>query len=95
MPGKSEMFPRLAGIPAADQWINPVCIKPRIPRLHGKVERSHGNDERELYQRLSCKDEVELNRKSTQREDFYKLHRPHGSMKGRTPYEILQSHLEK
>jgi len=79
----------------ADLGINHVYIKPRTPRLNGKVERSHGTDEREFYQLLSYKDDVDLNRKLTQWEDFYNLHRPHGSLKGQTPYEVLRSYLRK
>jgi transposase InsO family protein len=27
-------------------------------------------------------------------EEFYNVHRPHGSLKGRTPYEVLKTHLD-
>jgi transposase InsO family protein len=77
----------------ADLEINHVYIKPRTPRLNGKVERSHGTDDMEFYQLLSYTDDVDLNRKLTQWENFYNLYRPHGSLKGRTPYEVLRSHL--
>ena len=33
--------------------VNHVYIKPRSPNLNGKVERSHGTDEREFYQLLT------------------------------------------
>jgi transposase InsO family protein len=77
----------------ADLGIHHVYIKPRTPRLNGKVERSHGTDETEFYQLLSYKDDVDLNQKLTQWEDFYNLHRPHGSLKGKTPYEVLRARL--
>ena len=54
----------------ADRGINHVYIKPRTPRLNGKAERSHETDEREFYQLLNYKDEVDLNRKLTQWEDL-------------------------
>lgn len=54
----------------ADRGIHHVCIKPRTPRLNGKVERSYGTDEQEFYQLQSCKDDVDLNRKLTQWEDL-------------------------
>lgn len=76
-----------------DLGIRHVYIKPRTPRLNGKVERSHGTDETEFYQLLTYTGDVDLNRKLTQWENFYNLHRPHGSLKGRTPYEVLRSHL--
>lgn len=37
-------------------------IKPRRLRLNGKVERSHGTDQREFYQLLTYKDDVDLHR---------------------------------
>jgi transposase InsO family protein len=36
-----------------DKEINPVYIKPRRPRLNGKVERSHRINEEEFYRVLS------------------------------------------
>jgi transposase InsO family protein len=79
----------------ASSTVNPVSrtrhvyIKPRSPRLNGKVERSHGTDEREFYQLLTYTDDVDLNEKLSEWEDFYNLHRPHKSLKGKTPYEVL------
>jgi transposase InsO family protein len=35
-----------------DKGINHIYIKPRRPRLNGKVERSHRIDEEEFYQML-------------------------------------------
>lgn len=77
----------------SDLGINHVYIKPRTPRLNGKVERSHGTDEREFYQLLTYKDDVDLELKLKQWEEFYNVHRPHGSLKGCTPYEVLKTHL--
>ena len=78
----------------SDLWINYVYIRPCTPRLNRKVERSHGTDEREFYQPLTYKDDVDLNRKLTQWEEFYNVHRPHGSLNGHTPYEALRTRLK-
>ena len=78
----------------ADLGINHVYIKPRTPRLNGKVERSHGTDETEFYQLLTYTDDVDLNQKLTEWEDFYNLYRPHGSLNGQSPYEALRACLK-
>jgi hypothetical protein len=52
----------------------------------------HGTDQREFYQLLTYKDDVDLNAKLAEWEAFYNYHRPHGSLGGKTPYERL---LEK
>ena len=36
-----------------DKGINHVYIKPRTPRLNGKVERAHRIDEEEFYRMLN------------------------------------------
>jgi transposase InsO family protein len=74
----------------ADLGINHVYIKPRSPHLNGKVERSHSTDQQEFYQLLSYKDDVDLDAKLRVWEDFYNLWRPHSSLNGKTPYEILR-----
>jgi len=77
-----------------DLGIRHVYIKPRTPRLNGKVERSHGTDEREFYQLLSYKDDVDLHEKLGQWESFYNFYRPHGSLNGKTPYEVLKDKMQ-
>ncbi len=72
-----------------DLGISHVYIKPRSPNLNGKVERSHRTDGMEFYQLLSYTDDVDLNKKLKVWEDFYNFHRPHASLKGKTPYEVL------
>ncbi|UYW02445.1 IS481 family transposase [Flavobacterium agricola] len=69
-------------------------IKVGTPQLNGKVERSHLTDKKEFYQLLSYTDDVDLNQKLEQWENFYNFNRPHGSFKGKTPYEILKSKLK-
>jgi hypothetical protein len=69
-------------------------IKPRTPRLNGKVERSHSTDQREFYQLLTYKDDVDLNKKLQEWASYYNLHRPHGGLKGKTPYEALRERIQ-
>lgn len=68
-------------------------IKARTPQLNGKVERSHLTDKREFYQLLTYTDDVDLNKKLKDWENFYNFDRPHGAFKGKTPYEVLKSKL--
>jgi transposase InsO family protein len=77
-----------------DLGIRHVYIKPRTPRLNGKVERSHRTDKDEFYQLLSFTDDVDLNQKLAEWEDFYNFCRPHRSLKGKTPYEVLREKLQ-
>jgi transposase InsO family protein len=77
----------------ADLGIRHVYIKPRTPRLNGKVERSHGTDEVEFYQLLTYTGDVDLERKLKKWENYYNYHRPHGSLNGKTPYEVLREYL--
>jgi transposase InsO family protein len=74
--------------------IRHVYIRPRTPRLNGKVERSHRVDAEEFYQLLDQRgvsDDIRLfNEKLREWEDYYNFHRPHGALNGQTPYERLQ-----
>ncbi len=76
-----------------DLGIRHVYIKPRSPRLNGKVERSHQTDDLEFYQLLTYADDVDLSQKLRIWEDYYNFHRPHGSLKGKAPCEILREKL--
>jgi transposase InsO family protein len=73
--------------------IRHVYIRPRTPRLTGKVERSHRVDDEEFYQLLDqdgVSDDIHLfNEKLREWEDYYNYHRPHGALDGQTPYERL------
>lgn len=75
--------------------IKHVYIRPRTPRLNGKVERSHRVDGQEFYQLLDrdgISDDIHLfNQKLREWEDYYNYHRPHGALDGQTPYERLIS----
>uniref|UniRef100_UPI00300AF565 IS481 family transposase n=1 Tax=Streptomyces sp. CA2R101 TaxID=3120152 RepID=UPI00300AF565 len=76
-----------------DKGIGHIRIKPRTPRLNGKVERSHRIDSEEFYRLLEGQviDDVNLfNIKLQEWEDYYNYHRPHGALTGQTPYERLR-----
>ena len=68
-------------------------IKAGTPQLNGKVERSHLTDKKEFYQLLTYTDDVNLKEKLQEWEQFYNFNRPHGSFKGKTPYEVLKCKL--
>ena len=76
-----------------DRGIRHVYIKPRSTNLNEKVERSHLTDEQEFYQLFSYKDDADLEKKMEEWEVFYNYCRPHSSLKGKTPYEILKEKL--
>jgi transposase InsO family protein len=76
-----------------DKGIRHAYIKPSSPQLNGKVERSHRTDEQEFYQLLTYKDDIDLNAKLIEWENFYNLSRPHGAFNGSAPYEILRERL--
>ena len=66
----------------------------KSPQLKGKVERSHLTDQQEFYQLLTFTDDVDLNKKIEHWEQFYNFDRPHGSLGGKTPFEVLRSALK-
>jgi transposase InsO family protein len=76
-----------------DKGVGHHYIKPRTPRLNGKVERSHRIDAEEFYRLLDgvvIDDASVFNDKLQQWEDYYNYHRPHGGLDGQTPYERLR-----
>jgi transposase InsO family protein len=76
-----------------DKGAGHVYIKPRTPRLNGKVERSHRIDAEEFYRMLDgvvIDDAKIFNDKLQEWENFYNYHRPHGGLGGQTPYERLR-----
>jgi transposase InsO family protein len=77
-----------------DQGLQHVYIKPQTPQLNGKVERSHRTDETEFYQLLTYTDDVDLSSKLEAWENFYNYDRPHISLEGKTPYEVMRSLLK-
>jgi transposase InsO family protein len=71
-----------------DKGIGHVYIKPRTPRLNGKVERSHRIDAEEFYRLLDgvVIDDTKLfNDKLQEWEDFYNYHRPTAAWAARRP----------
>ena len=76
-----------------DKGVGHRYIKPRTPRLNGKVERSHRIDAEEFYRLLDgavIDDAKVFNNKLQEWEDYYNYHRPHGGLGGQTPYERLK-----
>src|SRR5512133_3094838 len=76
-----------------DKGVSHIYIKPRTPRLNGKVERSHRIDAEEFYRLLDgtlIDDAKVFNDKLQEWEDYYNYHRPHGALAGQTPYERLR-----
>jgi hypothetical protein len=61
---------------------------------NGKVEGSHRTDQKEFYQLLTYTDNVDLNTKLKAWESFYNYDRPHISLEGKTPYEVMMSLLK-
>ena len=77
-----------------DLGMRHVYIKPRTPQLNGKVERSNRTDQTEFYQLLTYTDYVDPNVKLKAWEDFYNYDRPHLSLEGKTPYDVMKCLLE-
>ena len=76
-----------------DLGIEHVYIKPRSPRLNGKVERSHRTDQAEFYQLIEYKGDVDLEKRLAKWQQYYNLYRPHTAHGGRTPFEVLHEKL--
>jgi transposase InsO family protein len=76
-----------------DQGIQHVYIKPRTPQLNGKVVHSHRTDQTQFYRLLSYTDDVDLIAKLEVWENFNNYDRPHISLEGKTPYEVMKSLL--
>ena len=81
-----------------DKGIIHRYIKPKTPRLNGKVERSHRIDNEEFYKLLDgvvISSVDEFNERLDQWETYYNYQRPHGSLGGETPYERLKNKLNQ
>lgn len=63
-------------------------IKPRSPYLNGKVERSQRTDVEEFYSVIDLKSE-DLSEQLDEWQFFYNWHRPHGSLKSKSPIDIV------
>jgi len=75
------------------QGIHHRHIRPRTPRLNGKVERSHRTDEQEFYSKQSFTDIEDLVGKLAEWEKHYNYNRAHMALDGQTPAERLRSKL--
>lgn len=76
-----------------DIGISHVYIRKASPHLNGKVERSHLTDQQEFYQLVEYKDDIDIEGKLAEWENFYNYHRPNGALQGKTPYEVLKEKL--
>jgi transposase InsO family protein len=68
-------------------------IRPRTPRLNGKVERSHRTDEREFYSKQKFSDAEDLDKKLSAWQKEYNEERIHMALQGKTPAEVLKAKL--
>ena len=62
-------------------------IKPASPHLNGKVERSQRTDIEEFYSTVNLT-AADLSAQLQSWQDHYNQHRPHGSLSGRTPWQV-------
>ncbi len=69
-------------------------LKPGMPHLNGKVERSQKTDLSEFYSvaGISCPD---LEEQLDEWQSFYNWHRPHGSLHGQSPVERVCDRLDR
>lgn len=81
------------GFHLAQQQIKHRLIRPRTPRLNGKVERSHRTDEQEFYSKQNFTDEEDLKKKLAGWEKHYNQERGHMALDGQTPAEALSAKL--
>jgi transposase InsO family protein len=70
-------------------------IKPRTPRLNGKVERSHRIDDDEFYDRYKFDNKQDFLEALNLWQREYNEERPHGSLDGLTPKEMLTKKLKE
>lgn len=69
--------------------------KPGSPHLNGKVERSQKTDLEEFYAITDLSNFENLREALAEWQFFYNWQRPHGSLKGKTPSEIVGGLGEK
>jgi len=81
------------GFHLAQQQVRHRLIRPRTPRLNGKVERSHRTDEQEFYSKATFTNEEDLKTKLANWEMHYNQERGHMALGGQTPAEVLSAKL--
>jgi transposase InsO family protein len=69
--------------------------KPASPHLNGKVERSQKTDLEEFYAVTDLSDFEKLKEQLSEWQFFYNWQRPHGSLGGKTPSQIVGDLSEK
>lgn len=69
--------------------------KPGSPHLNGKVERSQKTDLEEFYATADLSDFEKLKEELGCWQFFYNWQRPHGSLEGKTPSQVLSSLSKK
>ena len=69
--------------------------KPGCPHLNGKVERSQKTDLEEFYALADLSDFDALQDSLSEWQMFYNWHRPHGSLKGLSPTDIVNNLKDK
>ncbi len=69
--------------------------RPGSPHLNGKVERSQKTDLEEFYAIADLSNFENIREELSQWQFFYNWQRPHGSLNGRTPSEIVAELGEK
>ena len=81
----ARQYLRVGGLPRSLPPRHHVYIKPRTPRLNGKVERSHRTDKQEFYQLLTYTGDVNLDAKLAEWERFLQLPTSSRSLSGQNP----------
>ena len=69
--------------------------KPGSPHLNGKVERSKRTDKEEFYSTVNLNLDELKNETLPEWQHYYNWQRAHGSLKGKTPMDIVCERLEQ
>ncbi|MCC6967942.1 MAG: IS481 family transposase [Nitrospira sp.] len=80
---------------AVQQWLMDHCmkfrpIKPASPHLNGKVERSQKTD-REEFWAVTDPQTPDLELRLAEWQHYYNWDRPHGSLNGQSPIDVLHA----
>ena len=83
---------------SVQQWLMDHCIKfrpikPASPHLNGKVERSQKTDHEEFWATADL-NSPDLELRVAEWQHYYNWDRPHGSLNGQTPIEMLHTKSE-
>ncbi len=72
-----------------------MIIKPGSPHLNGKVERSQRTDKEEFYSTVNLNLDELKNETLPEWQHYYNWQRAHGSLKVKTPMDIVCERLEQ